>query len=249
MDLNGVFNPKITSVTRFRTLYPTTLMEYLIQEIGIKGSIVADIGAGYGCFTRQIAPHVGLIYAVEPDDDRRKECRQTCYLHKHFMPVNGTAEKTNLPNNLFNYVISSEVFHKFQVEETIKEFRRILKPDGSVIFIYNSRIPSDIYFDQNDKILNKYCPNFPGFYWVSQAQEDAAIEFFGDNYEHRFFDTQEWVNLSDFLAINMSSYYALKKKDYDYHKLVSELELLFNEYSERDKLLLTTRTHCYIGQF
>ena len=51
----------------------------------------------------------------------------------------GRAEATGLPTAYADVVLSAQAFHWFEPVATLREFHRILKPDGWAILMWNER--------------------------------------------------------------------------------------------------------------
>src|SRR5690606_1463661 len=56
-----------------------------------------------------------------------------------FRMSSGTAEKTLLPDRAVDVVVAAQAFHWFNTSAVRDEFRRILKPGGWVVLIWNER--------------------------------------------------------------------------------------------------------------
>ena len=78
-----------------RADYSADSIGELIREIGCKNELVADIGAGTGKLTQQLAQNGCKIKAVEPNESMRSYGRRnTVGLEVEW--IEGTAEKTTL---------------------------------------------------------------------------------------------------------------------------------------------------------
>lgn len=119
-------------------------------------SVVADIGAGVGFYTLQIAPKVpeGKVYAVEVQDafvktlqDRKQELGLT-----NMEVVKGGTKTTNLPANSLDLAFMVDVYHELEYpREVLQDIYRALKPDGILLLLeYRAEDP-----DLNVKELHK----------------------------------------------------------------------------------------------
>lgn len=125
-----------------RTGYSETVLTVIRSYIErMNGTIdkVADVGAGTGKLTENLAG-LGLCgYAVEPNDAMR-----TCGMEElkditTFTWSKGTAEITGLPDNCVDWVLMGSSFHWTDSKVALKEFHRILKPGGFFTAIWNPR--------------------------------------------------------------------------------------------------------------
>ena len=95
----------------------------------------ADVGAGTGIWTKMLVNKNISMDAVEPNDAMRLEGTK-------FVPqinwVKGSAEQTGLQANNYDFVSMASSFHWANYELVMKEFQRILKPNGYFISIMKS---------------------------------------------------------------------------------------------------------------
>lgn len=108
-----------------------------IIELAPTGAIFADIGAGTGKLTKELAEQGCVVYAVEPNMDMRTQLVATCELYANVKIIDGTAEHTTLSNQSVDVITIAHALHWFDLEAFKTECRRILKPNGVIIVIYN----------------------------------------------------------------------------------------------------------------
>lgn len=112
------------------------LKNHIFNTIG-EGK-VADIGAGTGKLTENLA-EIGLNgFAVEPNEAMRGEASKHFWGEK-FIWSEGWAETTNLPDNCVNWTLMGSSFHWADSKLAVKEFHRILVPGGFFTAIWNPR--------------------------------------------------------------------------------------------------------------
>lgn len=101
---------------------------------------VADVGAGTGKLTENLA-EIGLSgFAVEPNEAMRVEAAKNAGGGgKDFLWSEGTAEATGLNDNCVNWVLMGSSFHWADSSLAVKEFYRILVPGGFFTAIWNPR--------------------------------------------------------------------------------------------------------------
>lgn len=96
----------------------------------------ADIGAGTGIWTRQLAERGARMVAVEPN----KAMREAGMTSDPTIPWReGSAEATGLPVRNFDFVCMASSFHWPDFDRAVTEFKRILKPGGLFMALWNTR--------------------------------------------------------------------------------------------------------------
>ena len=237
--------------SQFRPGYPQSFIDYLCSSVGItKDSIIADIGAGTGILTKQLLECGNRVFAVEPNNDMRRIAETDLCSNKNFTPINGTAENTTLPNKSVDFITVAQAFHWFDRKTFQTECKRILKPGGKVILVWNFRDPNSEIVIKNDEINRRYCPNFKGFSGGMRgvAGEDDFSDFFDGRYESNVFDSPLLFDEQGFIGRNLSSSYALKESAEAYNAYVTELRALFHAYAIDGKLTMPNFTRSYVGK-
>lgn len=67
-----------------------------------------------------------------------KKAEEKLSENKNFTSIYGTDSNTNLPDQSVDFITAAQAFHWFDAETFKKECKRILKPNGKVIIVYNS---------------------------------------------------------------------------------------------------------------
>lgn len=130
---------------RYRAGYPEDAIAQILDGITANPIFAADIGAGTGIGSRQLANQGVQVIAVEPSVDMRHGA--ISYNGVKF--VEGTAEQVPLETASVDLVTSFQAFHWFDFAKSLKEFHRILKPNGYLALIWN-------FWDQHDIVSQAY---------------------------------------------------------------------------------------------
>lgn len=214
MDNTNKFNQKANAYSVGRPTYANAFIDVLYSEQGFNSlSIIADIGSGTGILSKQLLDKGNIVYAVEPNTDMRTSAENELNSYKNFYSVNGTAEHTTLENNSVDFITVAQAFHWFNGISFKKECNRILKPNGKVFLIWNTRdIAADINIQQS-MIFKKYCPNFVGFSGGIKENDDRICTFFNNKFMCVEFDNPLLYEREKFIQRCLSGSYSLNPKD------------------------------------
>ncbi|KAH8703799.1 putative 2-heptaprenyl-1,4-naphthoquinone methyltransferase [Talaromyces proteolyticus] len=138
---------------KHRPTYTTQETETLLSSIGLKdhkGAKLLDLAAGTGLFTEALAARHEdfVITAIEPHDDMREELEKKDL--QRVTVKKGRANDIPLEDGSVDAVFAAQAFHWFANVESLKEIRRVLKPNGVLGLIwhvddwnaYKSNIPT-----------------------------------------------------------------------------------------------------------
>ena len=140
MDHTNRFDGKGEIYAKARPKYAEALLDYLMQTCAIAtGSVIADVGSGTGILTEQLLQAGYRVFAVEPNGDMRRKAEEKLSRNENFLSVDGRDSDMKLPDRSVDAVTASQAFHWFDAEAFRKECRRVLRPAGRVILVYNSR--------------------------------------------------------------------------------------------------------------
>lgn len=156
-----LFNGKTEYYEKSRPVVSKEAVDYLCSLVP-SDAVFADIGAGTGKFTSLIAERGNLIYAVEPNIEMHSVLTKKLGAYSNVIIFNTSAEATGIPSKSVDVVVTVTALHWFDLNQFCTECLRILKPDGVVVAIYNSRkdelkkksrnhsvkTATDIFFDQ-----------------------------------------------------------------------------------------------------
>jgi SAM-dependent methyltransferase len=123
--------------------------DLVVQSLPLEPeSVVADIGAGSGFFTRRIARRIpaGTVIAVDIQPEMLAILRDKAAAEgiENIETVLATEQSLNLEPNSIDLALFVDVYHELmQPLEVMRELRTALKPGGKVILIeYRAEDPS-----------------------------------------------------------------------------------------------------------
>ena len=240
------FDGKGEIYAKARPSYATELFDFVKNTLQIpEGSTFADIGSGTGIFSELLLNSGYRVYAVEPNADMRIKAEEKLGNQKDFVSVNGFDSNTTLPELSVDCITTAQAFHWFDVEAFKGESRRILKPGGKIIIIYNTRDESTECNKALADIHRKYCPAFQGF---SKGMNDEKCRAFFDGRCEVFrADNSLSYNRQGYINRALSSSYSLCEGDENYTEYLAEINNLFDSFSTDGTLTVPMFTVAYIG--
>ena len=245
------FNGMGNIYAKYRPSYPQEFIEFIYSHVGVNiNSVIADIGSGTGILTKQLLEKGNRVFAVEPNSDMRTEAENNLNSFDNYISVNGTAENTNLEDRSIDFITVAQAFHWFNRRAFKTECERILKKDGKVILVWNSRDEKSEIVRKTDDVNRIYCPEFTGFSGGERGakSEDDFNNFFSGDYITRFFKNDITYDEQSFIGRNLSGSYAPKENEKNYSVYIAELKSLFQKYSKNNSLIMPNVTRVYIGR-
>jgi SAM-dependent methyltransferase len=191
------------------------------------------------------------VYCVEPNDDMRRIAEADLAGFLKFTSINAPAENTGLQAVSADFITAAQAFHWFDRQAFKTECRRILKPGGKVVLVWNKRDNGHDLVKKDYAIREKYCVDMKGLGdgGGSPPREYFTGFFAGGNYDEKLFRNDLMLDREGFIGRNLSASYAPREETdpEKYHGLVKELGLLFDKNSVNGILHYPHFTECYIG--
>lgn len=250
MDVTKKFSGRENLFAKFRPGYPPEYIDYLLAECDLRtGSKVADIGSGTGKLTLELLERNLNVTAVEPNDDMRLVAESLFKVYPNAVSVNATAEHTTIPDNCMDVVTVGQAFHWFNPDKFKVECKRILKQNGKVALVWNSRVTGTDFEKECARINYLYCPDFKGFPGGKTGSTDEVFSFFFKDgvYEFKEFPNNLNYDLEGFIGRSLSASYALKENNKNYKPYISALKDLFAKYKRNNIISFPNITRSYLG--
>lgn len=246
MNYTNRFDGKGEIYAKARPKYALGLFDYLKNTSNIPvGSIFADVGSGTGIFTGQLLNCGYKVFAVEPNEDMRKKAEKELSPDKNFISVNGSDANMNLLDNSVDYITAAQAFHWFDSEAFRKECRRVLKPGGRVIIVYNSRDERAACTKALADLRHKYNPEFHSF--SNGMSDEKCIAFFVGECDIFHADNTQVYDRQGYINRVLSSSYSLKESDKRYKEYLKDINKIFDSFSTDGLIAIPTETLAYIG--
>ncbi len=247
MNNTSRFDDKGDIYAKTRPGYAAGLFDFIKNTLTVPAdSTFADIGSGTGIFSDLLLKSGYKVYAVEPNEDMRRKADEKLSIYNGFTSVNGTADNTTLAKRSVDCVSTAQAFHWFNAETFKSECRRILKPGGKVIIVYNTRNENNSCNKALADICSRYCPEFHGF--SNGMNERKCLDFFDNECKIFRAENNQTYNRQGFINRTLSSSYSLCETDNNFTDYLVEINKLFDYFSVHGTLTVPVSTVAYAGQ-
>jgi SAM-dependent methyltransferase len=242
------FSSRVEQYTRFRPTYPKEVIDVLRSECGLHPeSLVADIAFGTGLFTRLLLENGNHVIGVEPNAEMRRAGEEYLAAFPNFTSVVGTAEVTGLPDRSLDFVTAAQAAHWFDRDKSLAEFRRILKPGGYLVLLWNDRLVEASGFNRDyEELVLRYGTD----YNEVKRRGATAAHFFKDiPREERTVPNHQLLDFEALEGRLLSSSYIPQPGEDGYEGMIHDLQKLFEKYQRDGRVQMGYDTKIYFTDF
>lgn len=242
------FSSRADSYAKYRPGYPAGILDTLKSKCGLTlESIVADVGSGTGILAEILLDHGNPVFGVEPNEAMRAVAEDLLKRHKQFASIDGSAEATTLADASVDFITAAQAFHWFDREKTKLEFRRILKPGGWVVLLWNERrLDSTPFLRAYEDLLLRYGTDYHEVRHENVAGKIA--EFFApDLFKSENLDNFQHFDLEALQGRVRSASYTPEPGDPNFEPMASELKNIFHAHSKDGIVTFEYDTRVYYG--
>jgi ubiquinone/menaquinone biosynthesis C-methylase UbiE len=232
----------------YRPRYPKALLRYFVNELAFsQQSVVADIGSGTGILSELLLGNGNQVFAVEPNDEMRRIAEAKLSSYRGFKSISGSAESTTLPADSVDLITAAQSFHWFVPGETRVEFRRILRLNGWVALIWNTRKTSTPFLQGYEALVDWLTSKRKNAVKHEDLSERAISEFLG-KYKVIKLDNSQRLDLRGLIGRLSSASYSPLPTHPLYGEFVRRATELFERYQQNGAITLDYWTEVYAGQ-
>src|SRR5258706_3699416 len=243
------FSNRVANYVKYRPDYPREIIGFLEVNCGLTHeSTVADIGCGTGISSRLFLENCNRVIGVEPNDAMRAAAEEQLSEFPEFTAVDGTSEQTTLPDAAVGFVIAAQAFHWFDPEKTRPEFRRILKPGGYIVLIWNERqLDTTPFLREYEAFLVKYAYDY-GSVRHENIDTQELSAFFPRSYGSATFPNIQVFDFEGLKGRMLSASYMPNETDAIFPEMIEELRILFAKHAENGRIKVFYDTNVYYSQ-
>lgn len=248
LDSTRRFSNRVENYVRYRPTYPEGVLDLLRKETGLGTThVIADIGSGTGISAEYFLRNDYEVFGIEPNLAMRQAAESQLQSHSKFHSIDGTAEATTLPAQSVDYIVAAQAFHWFDQPKAKQEFARILRPEGWVILIWNSRRKdaSDFLRDY-EALLQRYGTDYNEIKHTNTKLEDLQA-FLGSTVESKVLYNEQLFDFKSLKGRLLSSSYVPNETHPDFQAMIATLKQIFEQHQTQGSVRFEYDTKVYFG--
>jgi ubiquinone/menaquinone biosynthesis C-methylase UbiE len=243
------FTDRVENYIKYRPGYPEDIIPFLKKEAGFNSSMqVADIGSGTGILSRLFLMNKNIVYAIEPNTAMRQAAESMLNSYTNFISIAGTAEETGLPEDSIDLIAAGQAFHWFEPVKTKAEFQRIAKRNCHAVLIWNERQVKSAFEQEYEKFLLKYATDYAKVNHKNITDEKIASFFAPFTFKYRSFYNEQIFDFEGLKGRLLSSSYVPNEGHPAYHKMITDLNRLYEKYQVSERIKIAYETKVYAGK-
>jgi SAM-dependent methyltransferase len=249
LDPRTRFSNRVDDYVRYRPGYPNAVLDLLVGECGLgPHTVVADVGAGTGIFSRLLLETAAEVVAVEPNAPMRAAAERELGSSPRFRSVDGSAEATGLQDASVDLVTAAQAFHWFDPARTRAEASRILRSPGNVALLWNNRAATP-FNDDYEAMLERFAPDYANVRERDRAPEAKIRAFFAPaEMRSASFPNQQVFDEAGLRGRLTSSSYAPQAGDPLHERILARLGEIFATHAKNGEVTLAYDTMVFWGR-
>ncbi|MGB7158184.1 MAG: class I SAM-dependent methyltransferase [Tepidisphaeraceae bacterium] len=250
LDPTRRFSSRVADYVKYRPGYPPQLVDVCREEMGLTpASVVADVGSGTGISTELFLRNGNTVYGVEPNADMRLAAEQLLSSrHTTFRSVNGTAEATTLADGSVDFVVAAQAYHWFDKGAAEREFKRVLRPGGHVVIVFNDRkTDASPLLAGYDRLLRTLGTDYKQVSKTTTSLEDLRNTF-GVAFARVAFPNEQRFDFAGLEGRAMSASYVPQPGHPSHDSFIAGLKNLFDAHQRDGQVIFEYETEVFFGR-
>jgi SAM-dependent methyltransferase len=249
-DSTRRFSDRVENYVKYRPGYPPDVIALLESACGLSdGSLVADVGSGTGILSRLFLDRGCSVFGVEPNDEMRRAAEGLLGGFPRFTSVKGTAEETGLPDGCADVVTAGQAFHWFDRGAFRSECRRILRPGGWIVLVWNDRLKDATPFlAEYEALLREFGTDYSAVDHANIGEDELRAFFSPGRLRIASFPNRQVFDFAGLEGRLLSSSYAPAKGHPRHAPMVEALRKLFDHHQEVGGVTFEYKTKVYFGK-
>lgn len=242
------FSNRVADYVKYRPTYPHEVVPFLTMTCDLKtDSVIADIGCGPGISSRQFLENGNRVLGVEPNAAMRAAA-EVLLGAEDFWAIDGTAEATTLDDASVDMIVAAQAFHWFDTAGTKAEFKRILKPNGFVVLMWNERqLDTTPFLIEYEALLQKYSTDYE-VVRHDRYCEDVIRDLFGGAVGMAAFANKQILDFDGLKGRALSASYVPAAGQPRHEEMLGELAVTFAKHARDDRIEILYDTNVYYSR-
>ncbi|MEO6654461.1 MAG: class I SAM-dependent methyltransferase [Pyrinomonadaceae bacterium] len=243
------FSNRVENYVKYRPGYPREIISYLATNCGLTHeTIITDIGCGTGISSRIFLENCNRVIGVEPNTAMREAALAQLAEFPEFAIVGGTSDNTTLSDGSVDMIVAAQAFHWFDREKAQTEFRRILRPGGHIVLIWNERqLDTTPFLREYEQFLLGFAQDYP-VVRHENIESQGIREFLGAGMKKATFQNLQVFDFEGLKGRMLSSSYMPSETDAIFGEMVEELRTIFANHAENGRIKVFYDTNVYHSQ-
>lgn len=243
------FDSRVANYAAYRPGYPPALMAFLRDELGLgPGSAVADVGSGTGILSELLLRENCRVFAVEPNAAMREAAEAALGGDPNFVSVAGTAEATTLEDASVDFATAAQAFHWFDTERARAEFRRVLRPGGRAVVVWNNRrLDATAFLRDYESLLRRFGTDYAQVA-ATYGDRNSLGKFFAPGYQAKQFDNFQLFDFDGLKGRVLSASYVPLAGHPSHGPMLAELRRVFDAHQQEGQVRIEYDTDVYYGR-
>jgi SAM-dependent methyltransferase len=248
VDPTQRFSDRVEHYARYRPDYPPEVLSLLQGETGLTPhSIIADLGSGTGISSLLFLRHSNSVYGVEPNAAMRQAAERLLADQPLFHSIAGTAENTTLADHSVDYAVAAQAFHWFDIPQTKRELQRILRPQGFLVLLWNTRrIHQSSFLQDYEALLQEFGTDYQQVRHDRFSTSDLQA-LFSTGYTQHTLPHEQTVDLAGAKGRLQSSSYVPAPGDPRHQPMLRRLEEIVLTHAKQGRVRFLYDTELYFG--
>jgi len=231
------FSDRVEDYIKYRPAYPEKIIAILNEAVGLDNQqVIADIGSGTGISSIPFLQNNNTVYGVEPNKEMREAAEQLLTKYNNFISINGSAEKSNLPDRSIDLIFCGQAFHWF---DKLKS-----KTEGHIVLAWNARSTNSNFQLEYENALLEYIEEYK-FVNHRNIRDEDIIDFFHPKKMQAFILSNKQIFDLEGLKGRLKSSSYCPKVGLQHDKLMAQMEKIYNKYEIGDQIEFEYETQIY----
>lgn len=197
---------------RTRPRYPQEIISRVLELAELSADTnILELGCGPGTATTSFAKLGFSMTCLEPSPEACEIVRQNCTNYPNVEIINTTFEEWELINSTYDAVLAATSFHWISSEIRYIKTANALKPNGSLILLWNIAFkPQDEVYQILHEVYQRETPSLPSTLYYDRETHLSELAKFGQaildsglyhNLTSEHFSYELTYTIDDYLAL------------------------------------------------